>query len=215
MSNPLVVFLLPDRQVKGWQCPVVLPIGWKPDGTRGNPERESCEFSVVLLDDSATVPKAVHSNKNVDSPLFVLTHGGSTTENGNPEKSQCLNEWGTSRVIASFHHEWDDPRFVLITQLLKGDLSASGFVAAFANDAEAAALVEIAAICQLALLDPSLPHSRDWTDVVQHKETAALANITSGTSDRYATFVHPASGNELWQQRLDLIAKRAKDLRRH
>ncbi len=210
MANPFVVFLAGNRDVKGWRCPVDLPVGWKADGSRGDPTKEACDYLLLVLDDSLKVGPLVHTNVDATQPLLVLKHENSSA-NKQPESDEGLLAFGRPRVLASFSHHLHNHTFNRIRRLIAGELAAEEFVSAFHSETEASALVDLAAICQLALLSPSLPSSSEWMKEIEPRKDAALAEIPEAIADKFESDLVD-KGKPMWRERLELIAARASEL---
>lgn len=210
MENPFVVFLDPTRDVEGWKCPVELPVGWKVDGSLGDPTKDMCDFLLLVLNDCEKVGTLVHTNVDRARPLLVLKHERST-ENAQPEADRKLQAFGKPRVLASFSHQPHNQKFNRIRRLVKRELTAQQFVDAFASEDEAGALVDLASICQLALLSPALQGSPKWANEVAPRMLAALEVIPEAIGDRFVDLLD-SEGDPLWHERLELITTRASEI---
>lgn len=211
MANPFVVFLDRSRDVEGWRCPYDLPVGWKADGSRGNPTKEACDYLLLVLDDSLKVGPLVHTNVDAAQPLLVLKHERSSA-NAQPESDASLLALGRPRVLASFSHQPHNHTFNRIRRLIAGELAAEEFVSGFHSETEAGALVDLATICQLALLSPSLPSSPEWAKEVEPRKDAALAEIPEAIAEKFESDLVDDKGKPMWRERLELIAARASEL---
>ena len=159
MLNPVVVFLDVTRDVSGWHYTgeLPLPFGWDFDG-KSHPFGKDISFELLFLSDIADIPAPVHINKDSKAPIPVIRHRGSEMHLQNDLRAQFdlgaqLKEWGVYLPVGDFSHDDGNETFCRLRDVLEGRLAAAAFAKQFGIAAQLAHLVELAALCQIKILD--------------------------------------------------------------
>lgn len=161
MNNPVVVFFDKAREVSGWSYLGELPVGVADGKIVGS--EVPCQ--VLVLDDTLGVPNLLGDNFDSNAPLLVITH--KTSGCHKPcDIAEQLKDYGKAYCIDEFSHVAGDRVFEKIKTLLTEPATAvNGFVAEWKARFDVAAYVDLAAICQIKLLNPSADCRAQMGDV--------------------------------------------------
>jgi len=153
-DNPLIVFVVPESVGKRGDD---FPIGWRMDGKFDSPALLPEEsYSVMFLDDTRQVPNNISfANKDREGRLLIVAHASSTT-NSDPTNNPVLQTWGKPYVCKRYSRLRSSEVWQAIQSLALGDpATLANFVKTQRNDRNFDLYDQLAAICQLNIIDPS------------------------------------------------------------
>ena len=211
MPNPVIIFFDKQRAANdGWTWPDnlgSLPVGLA-DGSFVNPSEVEAAYELLLLDDTRSVkeqlPNAMHSNKNLDEILLVVTHRNSSL-NATPAGDEILQSWGKPRSVKDFSHVKNDEVFTNIINVLSGS-GADNFLAKLRDDQCCRCYEVLAAVCNLKILSPGTPDNEvnDYIDEVMWILPLEVKREWMSCQDM--------GGNRDWNQSLNMIRDKAEPL---
>lgn len=162
MNNPIVVFFDKVREVGGWSYQGILPVGVADGRIVGS--EVPCQ--VLMLDDTLGIPNLPRGNFDSNAPLLVITHKTSGCHKPCDIADQLKN-YGKAYCIDEFSHVAGDRVFEKIKTLLtKPATAVNGFVEEWKARFDVAAYVDLAAICQIKLLNPNADCGAQMGDVL-------------------------------------------------
>ena len=155
MLNPVVIFLDINRKVGDWKYSgsLSLPYGWDFKG-KGHSYKngKGIAYQLLLLNDLTEIPDPVHANVDPKAPIPVVRHG--TSGGHKPQELPAqLERWGVYVPVGQFSHDSGSDTFCKIVDLIEGRLEPATLATQFSIAAQVAHLIELAAVCQIKMLD--------------------------------------------------------------
>lgn len=204
MTNPIIVFFDKTKVVDSWeQYTGPLPIGWIKDITTCDDPRKTPQIlQVLVLDDTMDVSESRHENKNANEPLLIIKHNSSGKHN-DPENNATLKTWGRPITVGGFSHSKGNVIFEQIRKLLEKQIKAEDFVESWRNAIELGALIELAAICQIKMLN-----AESDVNALYNQASARLPSTSRGALSKLTD----TEGNPKWEDQLIWVRKTANAL---
>jgi hypothetical protein len=207
MPNPVLVFFNKSRIVDSWQYSGPLPTGWTEDLKQKNPQETSEKFIVIVLpDDSRNISDLKHVNKSINDPILIVAHGGADM-NGvswKPQENEIVKKWGSPVIIEKFTHQENNESFSRIKNLLLGALSPVDFIKNYSLQADLSLLSNLAAICQIKLLDMDANVDAELDEVL-----GKAPDHMHETIRQFNSAVDKSTGEEDWLKRLRIVREYA------
>jgi hypothetical protein len=197
-DNPIIVFVVPASFGKRAE---EFPMGWRMRGVGDiAPLSAAASYTVLLLDDTSSVSDdIVFANRDREEPLFVVAHNSSAQNSiADIQANPVLNSWGRPYVCEAFSHLPDHETWKEIRGLLHGELDPNDFANERRERRELDLYDQLAAICQLKLIDPA----------------ANVTMLQRSISGELPFHFQNDFAERSWSARLELVRERATLLAR-
>lgn len=223
MNNPVVVFVRPEKLKMHlgdlWSDNWSFPLGWTLDGQGPSSVagKEGLSYCLLLLDDNKDVPEVAHSNKDRTKRLLIVPHNSSTMH----RDPSCENDktafgpWGRPYLCKGFSHnnsreqlDWEqldqNDTYTNILILFTNENSSLSFVKARESEDYLTALDNLAAICQIMMINQDQNITEADTIMAN-----SLSRLDSAFCNTFAD-----KKEESWEACLRLIQEKARPLAR-